>query len=99
MGTLNTDKPVKTVGSYWPYATTLFDYIRRAMPLNAPQSLSNDDVYAVSGYVLYMNGLLPENATVDGRDARTGSSSIGPKANAPATANRTATPFQPRIRR
>ena len=67
MGTLATDKPLKTVGSYWPYATTLFDYIRRAMPLNAPQSLSNDDVYAVSGYVLYMNGLLPENAVVDGR--------------------------------
>ena len=65
-GTLNTDKPIKTVGSYWPYATTLFDYIRRAMPLNAPQSLSTDDVYAVAGYVLYMNGLVPENATVDG---------------------------------
>jgi cytochrome c len=66
-GTLSTDKPVKTVGSYWPYATTLFDYIRRAMPQNAPQSLSNDDAYAVSGYVLYLNGLLPETATVDGR--------------------------------
>ena len=62
-GTLDTPKPVKTVGSYWPFATTLFDYIRRAMPLNAPQSLSNDDVYAVAGYVLYLNGLLPENAT------------------------------------
>jgi cytochrome c len=67
MGTLSDDKPVKTVGSYWPYATTLFDYIRRAMPQNAPQSLSNDDVYAVSGYVLHLNGLLPEDATVDGR--------------------------------
>ena len=66
-GTLDSDKPVKTVGSYWPFATTLFDYIRRAMPLNAPQSLSNDDVYAVSGYVLYLNGLLPENAGVDGK--------------------------------
>lgn len=66
-GTLGTDKPVKTVGSYWPYATTLFDYIRRAMPLNAPQSLSNDDVYAVAGYVLYLNGLVPENATLDAR--------------------------------
>ncbi len=64
MGSLATAKPVKTVGSYWPYATTLFDYIRRAMPQNAPQSLSNDDVYAVSGYVLFLNGLLPENATV-----------------------------------
>jgi cytochrome c len=45
-GTLATPSPVKTVGSYWPYAPTLFDYIRRAMPQNAPQSLSNDEVYA-----------------------------------------------------
>ena len=67
MGTLGTDKPVKTVGSYWPYATTLFDYIRRAMPLAAPQSLSNEDVYAVAGYVLYLNGLVPETAAVDGK--------------------------------
>src|SRR5436190_16421775 len=43
-GTLATAKPVRTVGSYWPYAPTLFDYIRRAMPQNAPQSLSNDDL-------------------------------------------------------
>jgi S-disulfanyl-L-cysteine oxidoreductase SoxD len=64
-GTLATQAPVKTVGSYWPYATTLFDYIRRAMPLNAPQSLSNEDVYAVSGYVLFLNGLVTENAVVD----------------------------------
>src|SRR5229473_3177205 len=54
-------------GSYWPYAPTLFDYIRRAMPQNAPQSLSNDDVYAVSGYILNLNGLLPANATLDAR--------------------------------
>lgn len=67
IGTLSSEKPVKTVGSYWPYATTLFDYIRRAMPMTAPQSLSNDDVYAVSGYVLYLNELLPEAATVDAR--------------------------------
>jgi cytochrome c len=66
-GTLATPAPVKTVGSYWPYATTLFDYIRRAMPLNAPQSLSNEDVYAVSGYVLYLNGLVDENATIDAK--------------------------------
>ncbi len=64
-GSLATSAPVKTVGSYWPYATTLFDYIRRAMPLNAPQSLSNADVYAVSGYVLYLNGLVAENARID----------------------------------
>ena len=64
-GTLGPPKPVFTVGSYWPYATTLFDYIRRAMPLNAPQSLSNQDVYAVSGYVLFLNDLLPPGATVN----------------------------------
>jgi cytochrome c len=65
IGTLATSKPVKTVGSFWPYATTLFDYIRRAMPLNAPQTLNNSEVYAVTGYVLSMNRLLPEDATVD----------------------------------
>jgi cytochrome c len=64
-GTLATPKPVRTVGSYWPYAPTLFDYIRRAMPQNAPQSLSNDDVYAVSAYVLNLNGLLPADAVLD----------------------------------
>jgi mono/diheme cytochrome c family protein len=64
-GTLATPKPVRTVGSYWPYASTLFDYIRRAMPLNAPQSLSNEDVYAVSAYILNLNGLLAADATLD----------------------------------
>jgi cytochrome c len=66
-GTLTTPKPVRTVGSYWPYAPTLFDYIRRAMPQNAPQSLSNDDVYAVSAYILNLNGLLPADATLDAK--------------------------------
>jgi cytochrome c len=66
-GTLATSKPVRTVGSYWPYAPTLFDYIRRAMPQNAPQSLSNDDVYAVSAYILNLNGLLPADATLDAK--------------------------------
>jgi S-disulfanyl-L-cysteine oxidoreductase SoxD len=66
-GTLATPNPVKTVGSYWPYASTLFDYIRRAMPQNAPESLSNDDVYAVSAYILSLNGLLPAEATLDAR--------------------------------
>lgn len=64
-GTLASADPVKTVGSFWPYAPTLFDYIRRAMPMNAPQSLSDDDVYAVSGYVLHLNGLAPEDAVFD----------------------------------
>ena len=66
-GTLATESPVRTVGSFWPYATTLFDYIRRAMPLTAPQSLSNDDVYAVSGFVLQLNGVVAADATLDAR--------------------------------
>ncbi len=64
-GTLASPKPIKTVGSYWPYAPTLFDYIRRAMPQNAPQSLSADDIYAVSAYLLHLNDLLPADATLD----------------------------------
>jgi cytochrome c len=66
-GTIATAKPIKTVGSYWPYAPTLFDYIRRAMPQNAPQSLSNEDVYAVSAYILNLNGLFPADATLDAK--------------------------------
>jgi S-disulfanyl-L-cysteine oxidoreductase SoxD len=66
-GTLATPKPVRTVGSFWPYAPILFDYIRRAMPQNAPQSLSNDDVYAVSAYILNLNGLLAADATLDAK--------------------------------
>jgi cytochrome c len=66
-GTLASPKPVKTVGSYWPYAPTLFDYIRRAMPMNAPQSLTDNDVYAVSAYVLHLNGLLPADAMLDAK--------------------------------
>jgi hypothetical protein len=66
-GTIATPKPVRTVGSYWPYAPTLFDYIRRAMPQNAPQSLDNKDVYAVSAYILNLNGLLPADTTLDAR--------------------------------
>ncbi len=64
-GTLATGKPVKTVGSYWPYATTLWDYIRRAMPFDHPGTLSNDDVYAVTAYVLYLNEIVPEQTVVD----------------------------------
>ena len=64
-GTLTSAKPVRTVGSYWPYATTLFDYIRRAMPYNAPQSLSADEVYAVSAWILNQNGVVPDDARLD----------------------------------
>lgn len=69
-GTLSTKAPIKTVGSYWPYASTLFDYIRRAMPFSAPQSLSNDEVYAVSAYILYLNNIIPENAVLDEKTFR-----------------------------
>ena len=65
-GTLTGDQgPVKTVGSFWPHATTLFDYVRRAMPLNESKSLSNDEVYSVVAYLLQLNGIVDENATVD----------------------------------
>nr|QIG91345.1 cytochrome c [Bradyrhizobium sp. 6(2017)] len=66
-GTLASPKPIRTVGSYWPYASTLFDYIRRAMPQSAPQSLSNEDVYAVSAYILSLNGVVPTNAVLDAK--------------------------------
>jgi hypothetical protein len=64
-GTLDSAKPVKTVGSFWPYATTLFDYVRRAMPFTQPQSLSNEQVYAVTAYLLHLNGILAEDAVLD----------------------------------
>ena len=57
-GTLTDASPVKTVGSYWPYATTVFDYIRRAMPYTAPGSLSNDEIYSVTAYLLFLNGIV-----------------------------------------
>jgi mono/diheme cytochrome c family protein len=56
--------PVKTVESYWPYATTLFDYVKRAMPMNAPGSLSNDQVYAVTAFILTQANILPKGAVV-----------------------------------
>lgn len=62
LGSLATPRPVRTVGSYWPYATTLFDYVRRAMPIGNPLSLTNDEVYAVSAYILYLNGIVAEDA-------------------------------------
>ena len=60
-GTLNTPKPLKTVGSYWPYATTLWDYINRAMPFDHSGTLTPDEVYAVSAYVLFLNGIVGEH--------------------------------------
>jgi cytochrome c len=64
-GTLETAEPLPTVGSKWQFATTLFDYIRRAMPLNTPESLSSEEVYALTAYVLFLNDILPPGATLD----------------------------------
>ncbi len=59
-GTLASHEPVKSVGSYWPYASTVLDYIRRAMPFGAAQSLSNDELYAITAYVLYLNDVIKD---------------------------------------
>lgn len=67
IGTLTSAAPLRTVGSYWPYATTLFDYVRRAMPYDRPMSLSNDEVYAVSAYILSLNGIITEDATMNAK--------------------------------
>ncbi len=56
---------VLSVGAQWPYATSIFDYVRRAMPHNAPKSLSHDEVYALTAYILYLNGLVEEQTVVD----------------------------------
>lgn len=64
-GSIDGDRPQKTVGSYWPYATTLFDYIRRAMPYQAPGSLSADEVYSLSAYILYLNDIVAEDERID----------------------------------
>ena len=61
VGSLTSEYPEKTVNSYWPYATTLFDYIRRSMPINAPFSLSADEVYALSAYILSKDGIIPSD--------------------------------------
>lgn len=63
--TLATPKPLKTVGSFWPYATTLFDYIRRTMPLPAPQSLKPDEVYALTAFILNLNGIVDAAAEMN----------------------------------
>ena len=60
-GTLDTDSPRKTVESYWPHASTLFDYLHRAMPINAPGSLTDQEYYAVSAYILGQGGIVGED--------------------------------------
>jgi mono/diheme cytochrome c family protein len=66
-GSLATDKPIKTVGSFWPYATTLWSYIRRAQPFDDPGSLTPDQVYAVTAYLLHLNGIIGEQDVMDAK--------------------------------
>ena len=67
-GQITGDGPaVKTVGSYWPYATTLFDFTRRAMPWTAPKSLTDNEVYAVTAYILRLNNIIGDNDVIDAR--------------------------------
>ncbi len=61
MHSLTDDPPDKTIGTYWPYATTLFDFTRRSMPMNAPGILTDDEVYAVTAYMLYLNHIIQED--------------------------------------
>ena len=65
VSSLATNSPLKTVGSYWPYAMTLFDYIGRAMPYNEQKTLSANDTYAVTAYVLKLNGILDDDAALN----------------------------------
>ena len=66
-GTLATDHAVKTVGSYWPYATTIFDYVRRAMPYVQPHSLTADETYALTAHLLHLNGIIGPNQVIDAK--------------------------------
>lgn len=65
VGSFTTNARVLTPGSMYPYAPILFDYVRRTMPMTAPQTLTNDQVYALAAYLLHLNGLVPENAVMD----------------------------------
>jgi cytochrome c len=67
VGTIASAKPVKTPISYWPSATTIFDYVRRAMPLQSPESLTDDEVYAVTAYLLSIDKIVPEDAVLDAK--------------------------------
>ncbi len=66
-GSLNTATPLKTVESYWPYATTIFDYVNRAMPYDKPGTLTTNQVYDLTAYILFLGGIIPENAVMDAK--------------------------------
>lgn len=64
---LTDEWPEKTVGTYWPYATTLFDFNRRSMPMEKPGSMSDDETYAVTAYILYLNGIIGETEVMNAK--------------------------------
>lgn len=64
---LTSDYPEKTIGSYWPYATTIFDMVRRSMPMDAPGSLTDNEVYAVTAWLLYLNNIIDENTEMNAK--------------------------------
>ena len=66
-GTLASDHPVKTIGSYWPFATSVWDYINRAMPRDQEGTLTPDEVYAVTAFLLFRNDIIRENAVMDSK--------------------------------
>lgn len=67
VGSLSSQKPVKTINSFWPSAPMVFDYIRKAMPPTAPQTLSANDIYAVTAYLLSIDGIVPGKTTLDAK--------------------------------
>jgi S-disulfanyl-L-cysteine oxidoreductase SoxD len=69
-GSLATDQPRRTIGSFWPHAPVVFDYIRRAMPYQAPFSLSHDEVYAITAFLLYINEIIPNDAEMNAETLR-----------------------------
>src|SRR5262249_11310234 len=66
-GSLNTIHPVRTIGSYWPFATTIWDYINRAMPKGNEDTLKPDEVYSLTAFILFRNGIVQENDVLDAK--------------------------------
>jgi cytochrome c len=66
-GTLTSDHPVRTIGSYWPYATTVWDFINRSMPIGQEGTLKPDEIYALTAFLLYKNGIIKESDAMDAK--------------------------------
>ena len=66
-GTLRDNLPTRTIGSFWPFATTIFDFVRRAMPQNEEGKLSADELYSLTAFLLFKNGIIKENEVLDAK--------------------------------